>query len=167
MKLSDLKEMTMKAGDLSSSLKGYFEQVLKHQHEYEHVGDIEGIKVLKKEQLYLLMSQEVGAGFFEVKPTSEHALLNVGYIAEEFRGKGILEKFILFLKIHENFSKILLGDVHSVMMVTALKKLSKKFKASWVKGAEKVEYDPANVADFYHDMKPTGDFRKSYDWLLE
>lgn len=204
MKVKDLLEMTMKAGDLSSNLKRYFDDYVKYHEAYKHVGDIEKIQVLKNSDdhssIYLLMMQEVGVAFFEVnvydsaedQPYDDSTLINVAYIDDEFRGKGILEKFIWFLKKHENASKILMGDVHSTMMVPAIKKLSKKFETSWVKKDQKIKYDPdpEELKNYYHPGGSTGwmvmlenqgsfevwpiffnesspDFRQRYDWLLE
>ena len=189
--------MTMKAGDLSH-LKKYFVDIVAERENYKHIGDIEQFQVLKKNDIYLLMSKDVGVAFFEVQkcdaseaePYSNSTLINVTYIDDVFRGKDLLEKFIWFLKRHEGGSKILLGDIHSAMMVNAVKKLSKRFETSWVKKDEKVKYDPTNVDDFYGAGHTTGwqimfenqgnfeswprffnedspDIKQYYYWLLE
>jgi hypothetical protein len=204
MKFKELWEMTMRAGDLSHNLKPYLgrfvDQYEKYPDRFEHVGDIEHIKVLKTKEkhwfIYLLMADDIGVGYFEVfeygasedEPYKNSSLINVAYISEKFHGKSIFEKFIWFLKKHEKASKILIGDVHSAMMVPAIKKLSKKFDTNWVKKDEKVKYDPEKLDQhssgstgwlvmfenqssfegwpaFFNESSP--DFRQRYDWLLE
>lgn len=206
MRFKDLWEMTMKAGDLTKTVKIYLSQYVdeleKHPDRFEHVGDIEQIKVFKKKEnrwfIYLLMSEEIGVGYFEVhisgasekEPFKNSSLIEVAYIDEKFRGKSLLEKFIWFLKKHEGTSKILIGDVHSSMMVPAIKKLSKRFDTNWVQDEKKVKYDPETVDEYYNTSASTGwlvmfenqgsfegwpiffneaspDFRQRYDWLLE
>jgi hypothetical protein len=194
-----LREMTMKAGNLSYNLKRFFDKYVitfHEDHSYEHVGDIEKFQVYKFPEdewfIYLLMEKETGVAFFEVKTDTDYdaKLINVAYIDNKFRGQNVLEKFIWFLKRHEKSPKIMIGDVHSEMMVPAIKKLSKKFKTHWVKDDKKIEYDPEKIDDFYGIGHSTGwlvmfenegnfeswprffnekspDFRQLYDWLLE
>ena len=188
MKVNELLEMTMKAGDLSH-LKNYFTEFVDDQSSYKHIGDIEHFKVLKKDNIYLLMSGSTGVAFFEVRKVYKSLLLDIIYIDEPFRGKDVLEKFIWFLKKHKGGSKITIGDVHSEK-VNAIKKLSKKFEISWVKGNQKIKYDPEKINDFYGTGHTTGwqimlendgdfsdwplffneqspDIKQYYYWLLE
>jgi hypothetical protein len=190
--------MTMKAGDLSYNLKRFFTHAVEERETYKHIGDIEQIQVFKKNDIYLLKKEDIGVAFFEVKtynssetkPYNDATLINVAYIDDDFRGKNILEKFIWFLKRHEHASKILLGDIHSAMMVNAVKKLSKRFETSWVKKNEKIKFDPIKADDFYGVGHTTGrqimfenqgdfeswprffnedspDIKQYYYWLLE
>ena len=188
----------MKAGSLDYNLSRYFKRYCDDHSKFEHVGDIEHYKVLKDQDIYFLTTSDVGVAFFEVKvygesedlPYKNSSLINVVYVDAPFRGKNILEKFIWFLKKHESSSKILMGDVHSAMMVSAIQKLSKRFDTSWVKKDQKIKYDPAKLDDFYNSSGTTGwqimfensgifenwprffndsspDFRQLYDWLIE
>ena len=181
--------MTMKAGDLSH-LKNYFSEFVDDHASYKHIGDIEHFKVLKKGYIYLLMREDVGVAFFEVRKNYKALLIDVVYIDQSFRGKDVFEKFIWFLKKHKGGSKILIGDVHSEKMINAIKKLSKKFEISWVKGNQKIKFDPEKINDFYGVGHTTGwqimlenggdfsgwplffnarspDIKQYYYWLLE
>ena len=180
------------------SLNPVLEKYVEQLADFQHVGDIEQIQVLRNSTIYLLLKADVGVGFFEVikhdstenLPYTNATLINVAYVADEFRGNSIFEKFIWFLKKHENGSKIILGDVHSPMMISTVKKLSKKFETSWVKQDQKISYNVEHLDQYYSYSGPTGwmimlenygsfenwpvfydetssDFRAKCDWLLE
>lgn len=109
----------------------FFKNTIDHKSDYKHIGDIEFIEVLHKDNIYLLLSKDIGVGYFNVivdKSDNKKCLIEVAFLDKSFRGKDIFEKFILFLKIHEKFSKIVIGDVHSANMISTIKKLSKNLR---------------------------------------
>jgi hypothetical protein len=188
--LRELSEMTMKAGNLGPALKNYFNHFSANLDGFVHVGDIEKIQVLKKDDIYFLKTADVSVGFFQVLQKPNSCTLQNAFIDDSFRGLKLFEKFIWFLKRNEGYDKIFMGDTHSKDMQNAIKSLSHRFNISWVKDNEKQPYNPDNTDKYYHSMKPTGwvillendgDFtdwpkffneglvcvKQYYDWILD
>ena len=156
MKMQDLSEMTLKAGDLSNSLNLIFQRIKREHDNFEHIGDIGNIKVLQNENFYLLEVDEP-IGFFEVLSINDSRLeIRNAFIDQSQRGNNLFEKFVWFLKRILHFKEIQLGDIHSQDTVALLKKLSLRFDISWEKGSEKEKYSPEKADNFYSVKKPTG-----------
>jgi len=151
-----LPEMTMKTGSMES-LSIFFENALKERDSYTHIGDIESIRVLKKNDIYLLIdNNDIGIGFFQVYDNNKVATINVLFVDKPFRKTGIFTKFLWFLKRNEQYNQIKIGDTHSQDTVEVIKHLSKRFNIFWIKDNEKIPYDIATIDRFYSTMNPTG-----------
>lgn len=156
MKLQDITEMTMRAGRMDQHLELFFKNVSEQRTEFKHVGDIEDIQVLFKEQIYLLVKDIESLAFFQVHNETPDAILNVAFVDAPFRKQNIFSKFIWFLKRNEGYKRIILGDVHSPDTVAAVDHISHRFNVYWDNGKEQQPYKPDSVENFYHDQHPTG-----------
>lgn len=162
MKLSDLKEMTVKTSDTSYWSSKFFNSEFKNIDEYEYTADIEHIKVFKKDHgkngiIYLLTLDDEPVGFYQVLVLDQNKCeLSVAYLDEKFRKQKITQKFLFFLKSREHYSFIRLGDYHSPGTVELVKSLPKMFDVYWVKDNERIEYDEKEIDNFYSKKIPTG-----------
>lgn len=156
MKLTDLHEMTMAAGNMSEQLKRYFDICIQEQDTFDHVGDIENIKVLKRDEIYLLISNTTPVAFYQVLNHSPTAILQNAYVDGDFRGQNTTAKFLWFLKRNEGFKQIQMGDIQSEDMVAVIKKIAHRFNTTWRRGDEIEPYDPTTTDKFYDSMGKTG-----------
>lgn len=163
MKLSDLKEMTMKTSDTSYWAVKFFNREFKNISEYKHTADIEHIKVFKKDHgkvngiIYLLTMNEEPVGFYQILELEPNKCeLSVAYLDEKFRRQKITQKFLFFLKTREHYSTIRLGEYHSPGTIELVKTLPKSFDVYWVKDDEKIKYDEKEIDKFYSKRIPTG-----------
>lgn len=181
MKLSDLVEMTMKAGDLSGGLKKSFDYMSAKitDDELTHIGDIGSVKVMRfelsksKKQHSLDVAQIVDflvddgerigmmlGDRMKVSPKSKLWTDGIKTVLEIkewviFKQRaGLGEKYLYFLK---NVIKtpLLLSNVHSKATQDFLKKQSnlKRFKLSWynIKTGEIEKFDDSK----YSLVEPT------------
>ena len=186
-----LKEMTMKAGDLSYNLSRYFNKASKEILEFSHIGDIEDkFKVMKRESEFLVLSQNIPCAYFVVQQKDLKIEISVAFVEDSFRKQSIFAKFIWFLKRFFHSNEIMLSDVHSKDTIESLKRLNNRFLIHWEKDGVKVKYDPDEIEKYYGISKPTGwkivlendgnfldwprffnenipDIKQHYDWLIE
>jgi hypothetical protein len=156
MKLKELFEMTMKVNSFEG-LAAFLPEYAKLKETGKHVGDIEKIKIFSKLRSpytgYCLFDGDKAIAYFvTVKSTK---MLQNAFVIPEERKRGVFQTFLLFLKRHEGYDKITLGQLHSKDTIESLKRIYKQFDTYWEKGIEKVPYDPATIDQFYGD-KPTG-----------
>jgi hypothetical protein len=78
------------------------------------------------------------------------------YVVEVHRKQGLFSAFLFFLKRNEGLSKIVLGELQSEATVEAVRRIYKRFDASWKKDGYREPYDPATVDKYYSSTKPTG-----------
>lgn len=155
-----LREMTMKHGTMENQLSIYFKSIIKDEKNYKHVGDIEQIKVLKNNDIYLLITDDKPIAFFQVTNSNNVADLQNAYTIPELRKTGIFTKFIWFLKRNEGYNQIRFGDVHSEDTIEVIKAISKRFDTYWQNGkGEKIPYDVNTIDQFYSKKHPT-------DWKI-
>lgn len=178
MKLSDLKEMTVKTTDPSSWSKKFFDNEIKKIDQYQHTADIEHIKVFKKDYkknggiIYLLILNEEPVGFYQIlELESNKCELSVAYLDEKFRRQKITQKFLFFLKTREHYSTIRLGEYHSPGTVELVKTLPRMFDVYCVKDGEKIEYNKNEIDKYYSKTYDTGwqivlenDCKTMIDW---
>lgn len=155
MKLQDITEMTMRAGHMDQHLNQFFKNIAKQKTEFKHVGDIENIQVLFKEQIYLLTKDATPLAFFQVYDEAPNAILKVAFVDAPFRKQGIFSKFIWFLKRNEGYKRIILGDVHSPDTIAAVDYISHRFNVYWDNGKEQQPYQADIVDRFYSNFQPT------------
>lgn len=165
MKLSDIKEMAYRGGNLTAQADRFYSSAEQHLRSGIHVGDIDDYQVKKKDLYYSLWTDEemIAALKLDVIPNT-YAVVDDLWVKENFRGKKILSKLLWFLKSRENHRKILLAKVHSDDTYNLLKSggLS-KFNRYWydpMTGATEV-FEPSTVDDFYKSAK------KKWSLMLE
>lgn len=155
--ITNIDEMTMRTPanafeDMSKELP--FFQTLKETG--EHCGDIEHTQIYKKSRKSL-----IDYAFFQQEQCVGFAVLNGNvvtnlYVTPQVRKTGIGSLFLFFLKRNEGISKLVLHDVHSEQTVDFIKRIYKRFDTNWVKGNEKIPYDPNTINQFYSIERPTG-----------
>ena len=151
-----LHEMTMKVGQMNQEdgfYAKYLTQASSEQSDYDYVGDIEYIKVMQQDDVFLLVIDGNAIAFFQVSVQGE--LLNA-YVSATHRNTGVFTKFIWFLKRTLNYSRIIFGDRHSPDTQEVVKRLHKRFNVYWSNGIATREFDPNNTDEFYSDKAPTG-----------
>ncbi len=155
--INNIREMTMRGPSMENQLSTFFKSIADDKNNYDHVGDIEEINVLKNNDVYLLITDNKPVGFYQVIPHDNVAEIKSAYTAPDFRRKGILTNFIWFLKRNEGFSRIRIGDVQSTDTIEAIKRIAKRFNAYWEnENGETVPYNVDTIDQFYSDMQPTG-----------
>jgi len=191
MRISELQEITMKVGNLDTQLSNIAVQNKEHWKTGKHIGDIEDKKVLlfkatDKNWIYSLWKENELISYLLLVNNSPVEVSQV-WIDPNYRGQKIFSKLLWYLKTRENYSSILLGDIHSKDTVEVLKYLS-RFKNYWTNGKEKISYDSTEIDKFYSLERPTewklvlennGDFSSwpkyttgymvndYYDWQIE
>lgn len=161
--MHDLYEMTMRAGSLEAGMKAFFDFYSNKKSEFKHVGDIEKIKVLKGEMnnstIYVLTLDNEAIAYFVTLMNNSFTVFNGAYVVPAHRSQKLTEKFLAFLKKHENGSKILFGKTHSSATVELIKSIAKsmRYELSWVSddGKKKEKYDEKTIDKFYSLTKPT------------
>ena len=140
--LSQLDEMSMKAGDLEADLKRIFDHYSKHAvGEGDHIGDIETVQIMRYRHgksgvdFFVKNKERVGIcvwNKFKIKLGEILEVDNI-YIMPEERNKDLYYKYLYFLK-NVNHEKILIGTVHSTPQRGFLKKMHnlKRFDVKWV-----------------------------------
>jgi hypothetical protein len=156
MKLEELFEMTMKFGKTGLELDDALKNIYNDRKNYKHVGDINKANVLYKNNIYLLINDNIPIGFFQVFKRSKIALVQNMFVSEKFRRAGWMSMFLFFLKQNESYDKIQLGSQHSNDTVEAIKRISSRFKVYWEKDGKIKPYDIETINDFYSDTKETG-----------
>lgn len=156
MKLNDLHEMTMRVPSyekMGQSLPHF--QTLKDIG--THCGDIEHYNVYKhpRDNLtdYAVFDGDDCIAFFVlINPNT----LEIGYIIPEKRSIGLSPMFLFFLKRNEGLAEIRMSDKQSEQSIKSLIRTSKLFKTYWVKGDQKVPFDPDTIDQFYSSNGATG-----------
>lgn len=140
--LSQLDEMSMKAGDLEADLKRIFDHYSKHAvGDGDHIGDIETVQIMRYRHgksgvdFFVKNKERVGIcvwNKFKIKLGEILEVDNI-YIMPEERNKDLYYKYLYFLK-NVNHEKILIGTVHSTPQREFLKKMHnlKRFDVKWV-----------------------------------
>lgn len=165
MKLSELKEMAYRVGNLSSdadkfALKSEF--LLKDS---KYVGDIDSFKVKSDGRFFSMWNEDEMVALLKIDIIpNNYVVVDDLWVKESFRGKKLLAKLLWFLKSRENHPKILLGRCHSDDTYSLLKAggLS-KFKRYWfdpISGSTE-EFNTDTVDSFYSNSK------KKWSLMLE
>jgi len=151
-----INEMTMKAGSYEH-LESHLSAFEKVKEEGVHCGDIEHYNVYRRERSsilidYAIFLQDKIIAFFVI----DSGELSTAFVSKSERKKGLFSAFLFFLKRNEGMNEIILVDLHNEDTINAIKRIYKRFKTSWVKGDEKVDFDPTIEKPYYLLMKPTG-----------
>jgi len=156
LKLIDLHEMAIKSGDLRKLADEFATKNVEKWKQFPHIADIDSFKVRRSENHYVLFDDDVCIAHFQVDENGPSSVIVDGvWVKLEYSGKKIFSKFLWFLKSREHYSKIVLGDVHSIETYNLLKSggLS-RFKKSWEnKNSEKINFDTNSIDDFYGNSK--------------
>ena len=150
-----LSEMTMRVNSYEelSHYMQYFDHLM---HDGEHCGDIEEFNVYKKARGslvdYAVFFHKEHVAFFVLKGDE----LTDAFVDKDYRKKGLFSAFLMFLKLNEGMSKIVLNDHHSEATIAAVKRIYKRFDTSWVKDDQSVPFDPTVEEPYYSRNGPTG-----------
>lgn len=156
MKLEDLKEMTMRAGNLDRLATAY---VNLHKNDWkmgEHVGDIEQFSVIKFNEFFSVWLNDEIISSLKTIPTGDLIEVRNIWTSKKFRGQKILSKLLWFLKTRMGYSKLLLGDVHSQDTQAIVKGGLSRFEKSWYKDGKKEKFSLDTLDKFYSYGKSTG-----------
>ena len=115
------------------------------------VGSFDTFLVRKNDSVYSVWEKETLVGYFQL---TGNQFDNV-WVDPEYRNKRIFSKMLWFCKTHLQISLIQLGNIHSSYSKEALRNLS-RFKKTWRKGDQIIEYDPKTADQFYSYEEPTG-----------
>lgn len=155
MKIDDLVEMTQLVPSYEH-MKTWLPEFQKLLKNGIHCGDIEQFNIykLQRDNLtdYGFFENDICVGFAVLR---QNEITNV-YIIPEKRQLGLWSMFLFFLKKNEHMSKIILDNRHSEQMLQALKRIYQVFDTSWIKGDEKIPFDPKTTDQFYSKKEPTG-----------
>lgn len=155
MKLDNILEMTGRTASYQhlELFVSAYETMLKTA---EHCGDIERVRVYKKEtdKINYILSPD-GVDLLAYFTVSGNMLVDA-YVIPEMRRQNLFAMFLLFLKRNENIAQITLGTSHSDDTVAAVNKIYKRFTTSWTNGKQKIPYTPDTASHFYSTtLKPT------------
>lgn len=188
VKLTDLHEMTMAVGNLDLLATAFVNQ---HKGEWqtgEHVGDIEQYEVRKFGDFFSVWLNDEIVSSLKTLPSGDVIEVRNLWTSREYRGLKLMSKLLWFLKSRMNYSRLLIGDVHSLDTQTIIKGGLSRFEKSWFKDGKKEPFALDTLDKFYHPGKPTGwrillendgdfsswpkfagdDFvRDNYDWQIE
>jgi len=146
----------MKTGSTDYILVQYFEQYAKDINSYQHIGDIEELKVFYKDTIYLIQKENKCVAFFHVLEENNNALFEVAYVIPEMRRQKITSLFVWFLKRNQGYSKIIFGDKHSINAVDTVKEIGHRFNLYWIKDNDIQPFDPDTISQYYSLEHPTG-----------
>lgn len=156
-------EMTMNAGNmLAKTLLDYFNMYKNDVASFEHVGDMEHYKVLLKidstaNEIYLIVRDDVPIAYFAITRKEPNWLIaKLMHVDITARQTGIASMFLLYLKRQCGGDHIEIGDIQSADTIAFLKRIHLRFNTYWIKGDEKVPYDPNTTTQYYDRQEKTG-----------
>ena len=141
MKVNDIVE-TLITGNPEKIMSSIIDSV--DLDSLKHIGDIEHYKVLFNNYLYLIMDQDSKVGYAVIEMDGNTPVLDQLYITDAYRGKGIGEMFILFLKRVEGYNKIKFGLQQSLDAIKMVDRISHRFDIYWEKDGETMDYNDSN-----------------------
>lgn len=141
MKINDVTE-TLITGNPEKIMSSIIDNI--DVDSLKHVGDIEHYKVLFDNNLYLIMNQDNKVGYAVIEMDGNIPVLDQLYISDVYRGKGIGEMFILYLKRIEGYSKIKFGLQQSLDAMKMVDRISHRFDIYWEKDGETMDYNEVN-----------------------
>ena len=157
-----ITEMTMRGGNFDISATEYSKSFLKHLDKFTYIADIEDFKVLKWQYLksdtfFLLIKDDQVISSCKVLDYLDgiKMIRNI-WTDRNYRGNGILSKLLWFFKTRLNYSRMVLGDLHSEDTQKVVKNGLSKFKKSWYKNGKQEPFSADTLNNFYSDSKATG-----------
>lgn len=187
MRAHELSEMTMRAGRINDRLAQTIVNTNKNKWaQGEIVGEIEHYTLRKSANIYSLWDDDayVASASLSDEDAQGLSLVNLMYVAPEYRAQGILSKLLWNFKTRQNRSKLVLQQVHSDDLYTIIANggLS-RFNKHWINAnCETQPFDLDTLNQFYRYDQPsgwrlvlenTGDltffpkFSPGEDWILE
>lgn len=148
MKLVDITEMTMLAGDLSYTLSRYMKQYSANfPDKFNHDGDIEDVEIWKSlvhKDVFIFVIDNKPIGWFCIQKEDFGWEMTAIYVDDSYKGLKLFEKTIWYAKIHLKKFPLFLGKVHSEATVSIVKKLSSagRMNISWfdIKSGKKTSF---------------------------
>lgn len=156
MKISDVFELSMRAGDMGPLADQFAERNAEAWRTGKHVGDIETLKVLLKGQTYSVWDgDEVVASVNADVVPNNYTAIDAAWVKGDRRGERLFSKVLWFLKTREGHDRLLLGKIHSRDTQEVIKGL-RAFTKTWVKDGEVEPFSPDTLDRFYSASGPTG-----------
>jgi hypothetical protein len=157
IKLSELKEMAVKSGNLRKLADSFADANKDEWAKYPHVADIDDMQVTHSANHYVLFKDGAPVAHFQVDVlTKDSAVVDGVWVASEMSGKKVFSRFLWFLKTREHYSVIQFGDVHSqeTHQLLAAGGLS-RFQKCWKNSStgEVVQFNAETIDDFYKSSK--------------
>jgi hypothetical protein len=155
MKLKELTEMSIRGGNLTAQSDVWAakrESELLSNANNEQIGKIDSFVV--KQHLFTVSvwdgNQMIGIATIDNIP-NQYCLIDNLWVISSLRGKKLLSKLLLFLKIDRGYNKLALADVHSDDTYDLLKAGGlKSFKKHWENRQGKIEeFSVDTIDDFY------------------
>lgn len=121
-----------------------------------HIADIDNYQVHLSPPIYSLWNDNDMVAFFQVLPTDDYAEVDNVWVNQSYQNQKIFSKFLWFLKTRENYSKLLIGNVHSPKMQEIMLGLS-RFDKFWynIETKEKHDFDEEKTDEYYSFVSPT------------
>lgn len=155
MKISELKEMTMRGPDLSKQAEQFANSNKNRWYnDGKHIADIENYKVLQDGIYYSLWDNDQLVAVCSL--SDKNNIVDEVYVATEHRSKKIFSMMLWFFKTRLNRSPLMIASTHSTMMQEVVKGLS-RFKKYWYNSEtnEKEPFSVDTVDNFYRYLSPT------------
>lgn len=156
MKLSDLREMAIRGGNLTAMADAWAKrletQIAASPNEHPVIGSLDDFVVRQKLFTMTVWDDQKMVLAAKVDPIPNvYCLVDDVWIAPEARGQRLFTKFLLFLKVDRGYSRLALGEVHSDDTYNLLKGGGlKAFKKHWEKSnGERAEFSPQTIDEFY------------------
>lgn len=141
MKISDVTETLITASP-EKIMKNIFSTL--STDNMKHVGDIEYYQVFHRDNLYIITKDGDKVGYAVVDIIEDIPVVEQLYISDDYRGNGVGEMFILYLKRAEGFEKIKFGYQQSFDAMKMLKRIGHRFTMYWEKDGVTMEYNAEN-----------------------
>jgi hypothetical protein len=173
MKIKDVvvKEMSIAIGNIDKGLSKIADKMKDKWINGEYVGDIEDSKILKLDNVYSMWDDLNLISYVSVTPLQNiKDIVEINYwTSPEYRGKRVISMFLWFLKTRQNFSKMIIGGVHSDDTINMLRNggLS-HFNKKWInlKTGETVQYDRTKDIDDNKSYEPYRSRLAQTEWRL-
>jgi hypothetical protein len=155
MKIDELDEMTMRGPELSNQAEQFANKHKDHWLSHgKHIADIENYRVLLDGIYYSLWDNDVLVACCSLSNSNNE--VDDVYVAAKYRNKKIFSMILWFFKTRLNRSPLMLGSVHSKMMMEVVKGLS-RFNKCWynISTNEKRPFSVDTLDDYYSYLQPT------------
>jgi len=150
MKLSDLYEMPLRAGNLEKSAQDFADKNREQWLKAEHVGDIGQLIVRKDKLVYSVWDGDKLVACASLEDGKYGSIVDNVWVNKDYRRQKIFSKLLWFFKSREGRDKLLLGKVHSDDTYQLINGVGlSRFQKYWIKDGKTEPFSPATVDKFY------------------